>query len=68
MAAKLMLLVSVSDDLTSRLHAGRIATRIAGAYGGRGGGNARYGEAGISLTERADNPTVDPRGECDARR
>ena len=68
MAAKLMLLVSVSDDLTHRLHAGRLADRIARAFGGRGGGSATHGEAGVPLTQSADNPPVDPRGECNARR
>lgn len=56
----LMLIVSVSDDLAGRLHAGRIAARIAESFGGRGGGSARRGEAGINLTVNSSTSRTTP--------
>jgi alanyl-tRNA synthetase len=43
---KVALVVSVSKDLTSRLHAGRIVKALAPLVGGGGGGRADFAEAG----------------------
>ncbi len=43
---KVALVVSVSKDLTDRLHAGRIVKAIAPLVGGGGGGRADFAEAG----------------------
>ena len=44
--AKASLVVTVTDDLQDRLHAGRLAGDIAARVGGRGGGRADFAQAG----------------------
>jgi alanyl-tRNA synthetase len=44
--AKVALIAAVTKDLTSRLHAGRIAKEVAGRVGGTGGGRPDLAEAG----------------------
>jgi alanyl-tRNA synthetase len=43
---KVSLLVSVSESLTSRYDAGRIVQALAPLLGGKGGGKARFAQAG----------------------
>ncbi len=51
---KVALVVSVSKDLTNRLHAGRIVKAIAPIVGGGGGGRADFAEAGGRNPARID--------------
>ncbi len=46
------LVATVSRDLTDRLHAGRLAQRIAALVGGRGGGRPDFAQAGGRQPER----------------
>ncbi len=43
---KVSLVAAVSRDLTSRLHAGRLAGAVAGLVGGKGGGRPDFAQAG----------------------
>ena len=51
---KVVVLVSVSKDLTSRVHAGQVVKAIALIVGGRGGGRPDFAEAGGRLTDKMD--------------
>ncbi len=43
---KVTLIAAVSDDLTARLHAGRLVKELASRVGGSGGGRADFAQAG----------------------
>jgi alanyl-tRNA synthetase len=43
---KVILIAAVTEDLTSRLHAGGLAKEIAAIVGGKGGGRADFAQAG----------------------
>lgn len=49
---KVSLLTIVSDDLTSRVHAGDIIKEIAAIVGGSGGGRADMAQAGGTMTDK----------------
>lgn len=43
---KVTLIAAVTEDLTSRIHAGGLAKKIAAIVGGKGGGRADFAQAG----------------------
>ena len=49
---KVNLVTAVSSDLVDRLHAGKLAQRIAGLVGGKGGGRADFAQAGGKGVEK----------------
>ena len=49
---KAILLVSVTKDLTSRVHAGKLVKALAPFIGGRGGGRPDFAEAGGRQTHK----------------
>ena len=49
---KVSLLAIVSDDLTGKLHAGKIIKDIAAVVGGSGGGRADMAQAGGTMTDK----------------
>jgi len=54
-AESTLLILSVTRDLTSRLHAGRIIGEIAGKLGGKGGGRPDMAQAGIPHPDRTES-------------
>ncbi len=46
------MVIGVTKDLTNRVHAGRLAKRIAALVGGTGGGRADFAQAGGRDPER----------------
>ena len=52
--AKVVLVVGVTDDQTSRIKAGELAGAVAAQVGGRGGGRADFAQAGGSKPEALD--------------
>jgi len=52
--AKVVLVVGVTDDQTSRVKAGELAGAVAAQVGGRGGGRADFAQAGGSRPEALD--------------
>jgi alanyl-tRNA synthetase len=52
--AKVVLVVGVTDDQTSRVKAGELAGAVAAQVGGRGGGRADFAQAGGSKPEALD--------------
>ena len=51
---KVVVVVSVTKDLTRRLHAGKIVKEIAPIVGGGGGGRADFAEAGGNQPQKID--------------
>jgi alanyl-tRNA synthetase len=51
---KVALVVSVSKDLTERVHAGKVVKAIAPIVGGGGGGRPDFAQAGGRQPERID--------------
>jgi alanyl-tRNA synthetase len=51
---KVALVVAVTEDLSRRLHAGRLAQSIAELVDGRGGGRADFAQAGGRSPEKVD--------------
>ena len=51
---KVALVVSVSKDLTARVHAGRVVKAIAPIVGGNGGGRPDFAQAGGTLPDKID--------------
>jgi len=51
---RVSLVTAVSDDLSGRLHAGRLAGGIAALVDGKGGGRADFAQAGGRSPERLD--------------
>ncbi len=51
---KVALVVSVSKDLTNRVHAGRVVKAIAPIVGGNGGGRPDFAQAGGKLPDKID--------------
>ena len=51
---KVALIVSVTKDLTDRVHAGNLVKAIAPIVGGRGGGRADFAQAGGKQPDRID--------------
>ena len=51
---KVVVLVSVSKDLTNRVHAGQVVKAVAPIVGGRGGGRPDFAEAGGRLADKID--------------
>ncbi len=51
---KVALVVSVSKDLTPRVHAGRVVKAIAPIVGGNGGGRPDFAQAGGKLPDKID--------------
>jgi alanyl-tRNA synthetase len=49
---KVSFVTAVSNDLADRLHAGKLAQRIATLVGGRGGGRADFAQAGGKLVDQ----------------
>ena len=49
---KVSLVAAVSNDLTDRLHAGRLAGAVAGLVGGKGGGRPDFAQAGGRRPEK----------------
>jgi alanyl-tRNA synthetase len=58
---KVSVIVSVSADLTTRLHAGQIVKQIAPIVGGGGGGRADFAEAGGRDATRIDEMLAESR-------
>ena len=52
--AKVLLVAGVTQDQTSRIHAGELAGAVAAKVGGRGGGRADFAQAGGSKPEELD--------------
>ena len=52
---KAALVVSVTRDLTARVHAGRLVTELAPIVGGRGGGRPDFAQAGGRQIDRIDS-------------
>ena len=52
---KVLLIVSVTDDLLDRIKAGTIVKALAPIVGGTGGGKARFAEAGGRQTNKIDD-------------
>ena len=52
---RVSVVVSVSKDMTGRVHAGQVVKRIAPLVGGGGGGRADFAEAGGKSPERIDD-------------
>jgi alanyl-tRNA synthetase len=52
--AKVVLVVGVTDDQTSRIKAGELAGAVAAQVGGRGGGRADFAQAGGTKPEALD--------------
>ena len=51
---KVVVLVSVSKDLTNRVHAGQVVKAVAPIVGGRGGGRPDFAEAGGRFADKMD--------------
>ena len=56
---KIVLTVTVTKDLTHRLHAGKIVQMLAPIVGGRGGGRADFAQAGGRDTQHLDKVLKD---------
>jgi alanyl-tRNA synthetase len=52
--SKALLIAVVTQDLTSRLHAGKIVKEVASVVGGGGGGRPDMAQAGGTQPERID--------------
>jgi len=65
-AGKVALVVSVTKDLTNRVHAGNLVKEIAPIVGGTGGGRPDFAQAGGKLTDKID--AIFPAGEAALRR
>ncbi len=59
---KVPLLVAVTDDLTVRLHAGRIVQKLAEVIGGKGGGRPELAQAGGNQPENLDRALSEAAG------
>ena len=60
------LVVSVTKDLTNRVHAGNLVKEIAPIVGGTGGGRPDFAQAGGRLADKID--AIFPAGEAALRR
>ena len=59
---KVLLIVSVTDDLLDRIKAGTIVKALAPIIGGTGGGKASFAEAGGRQTNKIDELIASSRG------
>ena len=58
---KAALVVTVTSDLTDRIHAGNLVKALAPIVGGRGGGRADFAQAGGRQVERIDEVVTESR-------
>jgi alanyl-tRNA synthetase len=63
---KASLVVKVSDDLTSRVHAGQLVQKLAEQVGGKGGGKADFAQAGGRDAEKLATAIDSVRGYIEA--
>ena len=62
---KAALVVTVTRDLTDRVHAGQLVKALAPTVGGRGGGRPDFAQAGGRQVERLDEIVQQSRTEVE---